>query len=157
MLDTETGMPYGYENDDWFKVHQIVPNYPTTIRSWTGASCQFKCPRNKYLDPATQQCEFKPKCAYANRYRREEDGACVTCPAGQRPDAQQRSCEEMGLKIKVAVTKLCSPTAETKLQDADTVDICLAKVKVEFNKPLPPAKMNKKMFIWMFDPLTKVC
>jgi len=33
----------------------------------------------------------------------------------------------------------------------------LVEVKKEFNKPLPPAKINKKMFIWMYNPNTKVC
>jgi len=61
------------------------------------------------------------------------------------------------LRLRLPLKKSCDPNAVYKFPTADTVDICLAKVKVEFNKPLPPAKMNKKMFIWMFDPLTKVC
>jgi hypothetical protein len=53
MLDTE-GEPYGYETAQGWKVSRLQPNFPTTVRSWDGGQCVFKCAKNKYLDEATQ-------------------------------------------------------------------------------------------------------
>lgn len=82
------------ETMDLFTVHRITPNFPATLKSWDNSSCQYKCPPHEYMVDSTQTCQERPKCANKAHYREKTMGACISCPAGQEPSADQQSCAQ---------------------------------------------------------------
>jgi len=93
-----------------YKTYKLVPVLPSVIQSWDKLSCQEKCEAGKYMDTTVvpNVCKFLPKCASKSMIREAKTGDCVTCGAGQQPDAEQRLCVEtpiITIKVKAECVK----------------------------------------------------
>ena len=55
-------------------------------------------------------CKFLPKCTNKFMIREAKTGDCVTCGAGQQPDAEQRLCVESPF-ISIRVKDVCAQNA----------------------------------------------